>query len=218
MSYAGDGVQYPVFVCPACGPDQRNEWELWWKEYRFLWQDNAKWDDSRHKLPCLMGFFCAKYAEFYGHPFHFLYATPNPYKGKDFIMARRLLAMFEGDAKAARTYMKWVFAFRIRNANCAIRSVGFFVSQKFVAEYMQARARSRTLRRSTPLPTEFIGWCCENEPDVFERQELETWNDLNGLVTHVRQYGIDDTENRVVAEAVRRGLLPPGPDYVKLED
>jgi hypothetical protein len=218
VSFAGEGVKYPVFACPACGPDKRNEWELWWSDYRHLWQDNGKWDEPRHKLPCLMGFFCAKYAEFYGHPFHFLYANPNPYKGKDFVMARRLLTMFGDDAKAARTYVKWVFAFKIRDTSRVIRSMGFFVSQEFVAEYMRARARARTLRRSTPLPTEFLGWCRENEPDVLDRQELETWNDLNGLVTHVRERGGDDPEGRVVAEAIRRGMLPPGPDYVRLED
>ena len=165
-----------------------------------------------------MGFFCAKYAELYGHPFHFEYATPNPYKSKDFIMGRRLLAMFDSDAKAARTYVKWVFTFKIRNADCAINSMGFFVSQKFVAEYMQARARARVLRRSTPLPTEFIQWCLENEPEVFERQELETWNDLNFLVTYVRQNGNDSIEGRVTVEAVRKGMLPPGPSHVNLED
>lgn len=218
MTYAGDGVQYPVFVCPQCGTSGRNEWELWWSDYRFLWQDNAKWDESRHKLPCLMGYFCARYAELYGHPFHFEYATPNPYKSKDFMMGRRLLAMFQDDAKAARTYVKWVFAFKIRNPNCAIRSFGFFVSQKFVAEFMQAKARARILRRSTPLPTEFIQWCLENAPEVFEHQELETWNDLNFLSTYVRQSGGGNIEAMVADEAVRRGMLPPGPGLVSLED
>lgn len=218
MSYGGDGVEYPVFVCPVCGPDKRNEWELWWKEYRFLWRDNGKWDEPRHMLPCLVGYFCAKFAELYGYPFRFKYTNPNPYKSKDFIMGRSLLAMFDGDAKAARTYVRWVFAFKIRSTNYVISSLGFFASQKFVAEYMHARARSRVLRRSTPLPTEFVEWCLANEPDVFEHRELETWNDLNGLVTHVKYYKRDDTESRVAAEAVRRGMLPRGPDYVRLED
>lgn len=218
VTFAGDGVEYPVFACPDCGPDKRNEWALWWSDYRFLWQDNAKWDEQKHKLPCLMGYFCAKYAELYGHPFRFDYAATKPYTSKDFIMGGRLLAMFDGDAKAARTYVKWVFVFKIKNTNCAIRSMGFFVSQKFVAEYMQARARARVLRRSTPLPTEFIEWCLMNEPNVFEHQELETWNDLNFLVTYVRQNGHDNIEGMVAAEAVRRGMLSPGPGYANLED
>jgi hypothetical protein len=166
-----------------------------------------------------VGFFCAKYAEFYGHPFHFLYAHPNPYKGKDFMMARRLLTMFNQDAKAARTYIKWVFTFRIKDTSRAIRSIGFFVSQQFIAEYMQARARSRVLRRSTPLPTEFVDWCLQHAPEAMDRQEFETWNDLNFMVTYVRQNQDSDcAEHLVVAEAVRRGMLPPGPGYAKLED
>jgi len=218
VSYAGDGVEYPVFSCPQCGPDKRNEWALWWSDYSELWKDNAKWDEPKHKLPCLMGFFCSKYAEMYGHPFHFEYATPNPYKSKDFINGRRLLAVFGGDAKLARNYAQWVFAFKIRNADYAISSMGFFVSQKFVSEYMQARARSRVLRRSTPLPTEFLGWCLEHEPEVFDRQQFETWNDLNFMVAYVKQGGTNSAEGRVAVEAVRRGMLPPGPGYANLED
>lgn len=219
VTYAGDGVEYPVFACPQCGVDKRNEWELWWGEYRLLWQDNDKWDEPKHKLPCLVGYFCAKYAELYGHPFHFDYATPNPYKSKDFIMGRRLLVMFDGNAKEARTYVKWVFAFKVKSVDYAISSLGFFVSQKFVSEYLQAKTRARVLRRSTPLPTEFVEWCLENESGVFERQELDTWNDLNFMVAYVKQGGNHDSaESRVVCEAVRRGMLPQGPGYAKLED
>jgi hypothetical protein len=163
-----------------------------------------------------MGFFCAKYTELYGHPFHFDYATTSPYKSKDFIMGRRLLVMFNDDAKAARTYIKWVFAFKIRNTDCAIRSMGFFVSQKFIAEYMQARSRAQVLRRSTPLPTEFVEWCLANTPDVLERWEFDTWNDLNFMVAYVKQHP-DNVEGMIVAEAVRRGMLPQGPGYAKLE-
>lgn len=215
--FLGDGVQYPVFSCQECGNDVRNEWELWWNQYRFLWQDNSKWEDPKHKLPCLVGYFCAKYAELYGHPFRFDYTNPNPYKSKDFIMGRRLLAMFDGDAKAARTYIKWALLFKA-GKDYAISSLGFFVSQKFVAEFMLAKTRSKVLRRSTPLPTEFVEWCLANEPDVFEHQEFDTWNDLNFMVAYVKSSQKDTPEGRVVIEAVRRGMLPPGPGFVKLED
>jgi hypothetical protein len=217
VSYAGDGVEYPVFACPQCGPDRRNEWALWWSDYSVLWQDNSKWEDAKHKLPCLVGYFCAKYAEMYSHPFHFDYATPNPYRSKDFMNGRRLLAMFGGDAKAARTYVKWVFAVKVRSPDYAISSMGFLVSQKFVAEYLQARTRSKVLRRSSPLPTEFLAWCCEHEQEVLDRQVLETWNDLNFMVAYVKRAPLG-AESRVVAEAVRRGMLPPGPGYASLED
>ncbi len=191
---------------------------MWWSSYRFLWQDNEKWEEPKHRISCLMGFFCAKYMEMYGTPFRFKYDTTKPYTSKDFIMGNRLLTMFDGDAKAARTYVKWVFAFKIRRPEYVIGGFSFFVSQKFVAEYMLARTRSKVLRRSTPLPTAFIEWCLANEPDVFELHELENWNQLNGLVTYVKHWGMENTQGRVVMEAMRRGMLPQGPEYARLED
>lgn len=218
ISYMGDGVSYPVFVCKNCGPDKRNEWEIWWTNYRFLWKDEKNWEDQKHKVSCVMGYFCFKYQEVYGYPFRFDYSSTKPYTSKDFIMCNRLLAMFNGDAKSIKIYIKWIFTTKIRRPEYIISGFGFFVSQKFIAEFSNARARSRVLRRSTPLPTDFIEWCLSNEPDIFDRQELENWNHLNGLVTHVKQWNQDDVEKRVVNEAVNRGMLPSGPDYVRLED
>jgi hypothetical protein len=53
---------------------------------------------------------------------------------------------------------------------------------------------------------------------VFEERQLETWNDLNGIVSEVKCYGSEGAAGEVAEEAVRRGMLPPGPEYRKLED
>jgi hypothetical protein len=217
VSFEGIGAQYPVYSCPEHGAD-RNEWAVWWEEYSERWLVDANWDKPAERLSCLVGFFCHVFKEFYNRPYVFSYENPCPYKGKDFTMARRILAMFNGSAREARTYIRWVFAKRVRTADRTVSSLGFFASAKFVNEYLHAKARAKTLRRSTPLPQEFLQWCHENCSVIFDRQELVSWNDLNGLVTHVRSYGSDNCEGTVVFEAVRRGMLPAKDEYRKLED
>jgi hypothetical protein len=193
-------------------------WKKWWDQYSQLHKDQANWQEKKHALSCLVGFFCAEYEKFYGHPYTFSVVTPQPFKNKDFTMARRILAMMDGDALRAANYIKWAFHFKVRRRSYPVRSMGFFASADFINDYNVARAQAAVLRRSTPLPPAFLAWCRENEPEIFDRTELAVWNNLNGLVAHVKARGIDGPERRVVEEAVKRGMLPPGPEYRKLAE
>jgi len=218
VEFAGEGVQYPTFYCVSCGPDKRNEWEFWWNEYRDNWKDDEKWDRLSDGLSCVVGFFCYFYEEFYGEPFAFSYQSVKPYTDKDFMMARRILAMFDGNAREIKTYIRWVFAKKIKTPKYGIQGLGFFSMQKFVNEYKQAKARAKRITRFGPLPKSFVNWCKENVPEIFESQELNSWNDLNGVVSVVKNYGKEGPEWCIAKEAVKIGMLPPGPEYRKLEE
>jgi len=218
IAFEGDGVvAYPVFSCPVHGPDKRNEWALWWGEYKDRWRTDKFWDNHADKLSCLMGYFCHFFQKFYERPYTFAFMNPNPYRDKDFVMARRILTMFEWNAREAKVYIRWIFKKRIRNPKYAIHSLGFFASQQFVNEYLHAKARSKVLRRRTPLPKDFLDWCAENCPNIFQLQELQTWNDLNGLILHIKTYGEKGLENVVLEEAVRRNMLTDKYSFKKLE-
>jgi len=218
ITFEGDGVvEYPVFSCPEHGPDKRNEWALWWNTYKDRWREDIYWDKHAEKLSCIVGYFCHLYQKFYNHPYIFAFANPNPYRDKDFVMARRILNMFKWDAREVRIYFRWVFKKRIRTPKYNIHSLGFFTSQKFVNEYYAAKARSKILKRSSPLPRDFLSWCKQNCAGIFQQQELSTWNDLNGLISHVQSYGEKGVENEVLEEAVRRNMLADKQTYKKLE-
>lgn len=215
--FEGDGIQYPVFYCPNHGKDERNEWAIWWEQYKDRWRQKEYWSKPADKPSCLIGYFCHKFKEFYGYDYTFEYSNPIPYKSKDFMMARRILAMMNADANDARVYIRWVFEKKVRSTKYTVTSLGFFASAPFVNEYKAAKARSKVLKRSTPIPKEFLDWCLQNYPKVLETHSLETWNDINGLVTFVKSYGKDNEENFVVSEAIRRGMLPQN-GFRKLED
>jgi len=214
--FKGDGVQYPVFSCPKCG-DEKNDWQKWWEEYKDRFKDPENWKKKKELLACVVGYFCYKYKEFYGFNYTFTYTNPVPYTSKDFTMGRRLITMFENDGPAIKNYIKWIFAKKVR-PSYSITSLGFFTVANLVNEYKAARARAKILKRSSPLPKEFLNWCKENHNEVFDSHHLENWNDLNRLVKFVNQYGINCLEGNIVMEAVNRKMLPTGPKMRELEN
>jgi len=219
ITFEGDGVQYPVFSCPEHGLESRNEWARWWKQYHNRWQQKDEfWDQPREKPSCLVSYFCHKFKEFYGYEYTLDCTNPIPYTSKDFIMSRRILALFHGNARRAKNYINWVFEKRVKSVNYTVSSFGFFSSPQLVNEYNAARARSKIIRRSSSLPKNFVEWCKEHHPSIFERQQLSTWDDLNGLIAHIQLRGKDCVEALVVTEAVKRNMLSDENTYKKLED
>ena len=94
--YEGENIKYPVFVCNSHGI-QYNEWKKWLEEYSERWKDKTYWTIPRDHLACVIGYFCHKYNEFYGHPYTFDISNPIPYKTKDFLVGRRILSMFNNN-------------------------------------------------------------------------------------------------------------------------
>lgn len=214
--FEGDFIQYPVFSCAEHGV-QKNEWKKWWDIYSERWKERGYWDKAADKPSCILGYFCYKYKEFFGSPYTFTISSPIPYKSKDFIMARRLLTMFEGNAHDIRIFIKWMFAKKIRK-NYPVTSLGFFTNANFINEYKIIKSRSLILKRHTSLPDSFLNWCRNNKPEIFKKQDLNDWNDLNILVGYIKTYGDDSIEGTIIKEAVAQGLLKDKFSFKKLED
>lgn len=204
VSFEGNGVQYPVFSCPKHGPDERNEWELWWNKYSDRGLKKEFWHNKKDRPSCVVSYFCHQYEGFYGFPYVMDYSNPIPYKNKDFTMARRIITMFGDNYLYIPNYIKWVFLKKVKSRKYLLNSLGFFASAKFVNEYMSARARYKKPKRSSSIPKDFLEWCKKNYPRVVEYHELESYNDLNML--SVAQNEKD--EKMVIAEARKRGILP----------
>jgi hypothetical protein len=224
VSFEGEGVQYPVFSCPEHGLDKRNEWKIWWEMYSERWKEKRYWNNPADRLSCVIGYFCDKFKEFYGHPYTLDVSNPIPYKSKDFVMGRRILAMFENNTADIRIFIRWVFAKKVRSRKYTVNSFGFFANAAFVNEFKAAKARNQVLKRSTPLPKEFIEWCSKGPCfEVVDNHGLKTWNDLNVLIGMVRTYsGSTGMVGVVVDQAVKRGMILMDsfgqPEFKKLED
>jgi hypothetical protein len=207
VTFKGNGIQYPVYSCPDHGDDEKNEWEIWWEKYHDRYKEQEYWNKPADRPSCIVGYFCNEFHKFYGFSFSLDYSNPIPYKNKEFLTARKLLTMFGNDYMLIPEYIRWVFAKRVKNKKKTITSFGFFATPDFVNAYRAAKERSKQIVRATVLPEEFLLWCKENCPNIFNKQELKTWNDLNGLVVHVKCYGDNNIEGIVVNKAIELGLL-----------
>lgn len=218
--FEGDVIQYPIFLCSVCG-EKRDEWSKWWQIYSLRWKEKNYWENTIDKPSCLIGYFCNKFKEFYGFSYAIDISNPIPYKGKEFVMARRILNMLGGNSSDIRIYIKWVFANKIKTSKKSVTSLGFFANAQFVNEFNFAKARSSVMKRYTMLPDDYIIWCKNNFPDFFEKQDFKTWNDLNLLVQYEKTYKLKNIEYKILMEAVNRSMLPfknNEPDFRQLED
>lgn len=220
ITYAGQKLQYPVFYCSFCDRTDKNEWEAWYNEYKNLWSDKKNWD-NKNGVSCIVGYFCNLYKKYYDKEYAFSYGSPNPYIDKDFLIARKLLTMFDGEAFEVGLYIKWMFEFHVKNKKKKITSMGFLTIQNLVNDFKLKRKKAKQIKRISPLPKPFIDWCSKNYPDIFSKCALETWNDLNGLITYVSCWkNLDDEamEKKILKYAVETGLLESPLSYKQFEE
>ena len=117
--------------------------------------------------------------------------------------AARIVAQLTDQAPA---YVRQSLEYRIGGKD--VRSLRYLADDRAYRRWREWKPR-----RSDPLPSDFVAWLEDREPDVLRDEQIRTWNDLNGLVQQLRCYGAEADDGpevlRVVTEARRRGLLPP---------
>lgn len=221
IEFEGDEIQYPVIFCKHCGYIQ-NEWKKWWEVYSNRWKEREYWNNKKDMPSCLVGYFCYKYHQFYGVPYSFSLSNPIPYRGKEFMIARRIISMLDGNAYEAAKYIEWAFKKKVITRKKSITSMGFFSLPEIVNEYKIAKANSLILKRSSLLPEDYLLWCKKECADLFEKHNFKTWNDLNILVAFIKTYQLKEgNEYKVVNEAIKRNMIPVINNeigFIKLED
>lgn len=217
IGWSGEIVNFPVWHCPEHGPG-KNLWQEWWDKYSSRWTKKENWLNKADKPSCIIGYFCYLYNKNYNTMFTLDVRTPNPYKSKDFTMARRLLALFKDDALEAKIYLKWAFKYKTKEKTYRVTSLGFFVNSAFVNEYFLAKNQAQKLTRASKLPKDFLNWCQKNYKKIFDKHQFETWGNLNSLVSYVKKYGTENDEGKVVQEAVSRNMLKNPFTYRELEE
>lgn len=199
-----------MFTCEKCG-DVNNTWQKFYNEYLELWRDKENWDEPKHKISCLLGFFCYLYKEATGTDYTFVPNNPNPYSSKDVRDTTKLLAAFNGDANQARKYLWWFYKRKFR-PSMSIVSINYFNAAGLIRSYKLLLAKQTTLTRASPIPKDFLEWCREYTVQIFDNFELTTMNDLGAMLAYYNTYGGDpwDPLGTAIEEAERRGLIKEG--------
>jgi hypothetical protein len=198
----------PIFTCDRCGHEELT-WKKFYNEYLQLYSVKENWDNKKDQVSCIIGFFCHMYRDFYGTDYVFVPKNPNPYGAKECKDAWSLLAAFSGDAHEVRKYVYWVFKKGI-NKNITITHFGYINTPGLIRRYNLYAKRKKILRRESKLPKAFIDWCNTNVPDIFEKYNLETMNDLGAMLSFYKTYSESrnmETEFDVILEAKKSGLI-----------
>jgi hypothetical protein len=157
----------PVFTCDKCG-DVDLTWHTFFSDYLTLFKDKENWDNPKHHVSCIIGFFCYMYEKTYGANYMFVPRNPNPFSAKECRDAWSLLGAFGGDAHQVRKYLYWVFTKAI-NKNTEIVSFGYVNAPALVRKYVIKSKKKHVLGRESKLPKEFLNWCKSNTPSIFDK-------------------------------------------------
>jgi len=203
LSY--DGA--PIFTCEVCG-HQDLTWQTFYNEYLDIWRDKSKWDEKKHHVTCVIGFFCYLYREAYQTGYTFVPNNPNPYSSKECKDAQKLLSAFDGNATMVRKYLWWFFKKQFR-PSISIVSLNYFNAAGLIRKYKLQEQKSKILTRASVLPGDFLGWCKEYAAQIFDDFELSTMNDLGALLSYYNVYGGDPSDilGSVVGAARERKLI-----------
>lgn len=206
LSY-DDGA--PIFTCEKCG-DKELTWQKFYNEYLELFKDKENWDNKKHQVSCIIGFFCHMYKKAYDIDYVFVPQNPNPYGAKECRDAWALLATFKGNAHEVRKYMYWFFNKGL-NRSTAVTHFGYINTPGIIRKYNLYAEKKNTFTRASKLPKQYVEWCKDNVPGVFEKYELGTMNDLGVLLSYVKAYDSDfDSESvefKAIAQAVKSSLI-----------
>jgi len=150
------------------------------------------------------------YKEHYNTDYIFVPTNRNPYSCKECKDAWKLLATFKGNANDVRKYIFWIFKKLIRN-NTNITSLGYINTPGIIRKYNIYVAKKSSITRSSKLPKQFIDWCNNNIPEIFEDYELSTINDLGALLNSTKFYGENNQSEKMAIEmATKLNLIKNG--------
>jgi hypothetical protein len=202
----------PLFICDICG-DQELTWKKFYTEYLQLWKDKANWSEKRNTVSCILGFFCYMYKEFFVTDYIFVPQNPNPYGAKEVKDSWTLMSAFQNDIEEVRKYIYWVFKKGV-NKNVTITNFGYINTPGLIRKYKLYAERRKTFTRDSELPWQFLDWCKECVPEIFNKYALATMNDLGALLAYTREYETElqsqSTEVRTVVAATRYNLIKDG--------
>lgn len=203
-----------MFTCESCG-DVHLGWKTFFDEYLQLFRVKENWDNPKHHVSCVIGFFYHMYRETYDTNYVFIPQNPSPFSAKECRDAWSLLSAFGGRAHEVRKYLYWIFKKAI-NKNTEITSFGYVNTPALVRKYILQAKQKHVLRRESKLPKEFVSWCKAEAPEIFDNYALETMNDLGALYSYVDTYSDElmlkasSPENLVIGQAVKHNLIKDG--------
>lgn len=192
VEYTEDNI--PVLRCNVCN-HEIDDWVRWEKSYKDLWEKEENWQDKKNHLSVLLGYFCARYKDYYNIEYTLSLNEKGLFRGPEINVLRRVYRMLGEDVIACKDYIDFIFVRKVQKRKKRISSLSYLAVQDFVQEYRLAKEHQKKIRRSTQLPDKMVKWVDEFAPAVKDYIELNDFGDLNLLLTHVRNGHISASDD-----------------------
>jgi hypothetical protein len=175
----------PYLVCDKCAFEIQ-DWVKWETQYKGLWESKASWEDKKNHLTVLLGYFCAKYKDYYEIDYTLSLNEKGLFRGPEINVLRRVYSMLNSDPWVVKEYIDYVFAVKIHKRKKKISSLSFLAVADIVQEYKLAAKRAEKVDRDTVLPDKMLEWVKIHSPDVIDFVSLNDFGDLKLLLTHYK--------------------------------
>lgn len=165
-----------------------------------LWKENDSWVALD-----LLGYFCFKYEECYKKDFIFG-PCKNPFSSKEMKRAAELMSLLV-NKESAKKYIDWAFDVKAKNKGFNIFSIAILTNSWLLNEFNVFAAKKLEKNRTTPLPEDFVEWCKDCAPMIFDNYEVRIIGNVKTFDGMVRQGYANDDMVKIVSEAKKRGII-----------
>jgi hypothetical protein len=192
VNYDDDNT--PWLKCSNCGKIV-DDWRRWRDEYSKYWEDATRWSNKRDHLMCLLGYFAHQYISHYGVGFTFSLNDRGLFNGKEVFCIRKAYAMLGNDVALARSYIDWIFSFKVDRKRKKITSLSFLAVPELVQEFRLYHQKSRRVTRDRALPQKMVAWVSENIPEILNHVSLRDFGELRMALAAYRSGHIPESAN-----------------------
>lgn len=190
--YSDQGI--PFLKCDSCDFEIQ-DWVKWEKEYKDLWEDKKNWDEKKNHLTVLLGYFCARYKDYYKVGYTLSLNENGLFRGPEINVLRRVYNMLNSDPWSVKEYIDYVFEVKIHKRKKRVTSLSFLAVVDIIQEYKLAAKRAEKVDRNTRLPEKMVQWVTQNSPNVLDLVSLNDFGDLRLLLTHYKNGHMNGNES-----------------------
>lgn len=176
----------PFLVCDKCGFEIK-DWIKWETQYKDLWKSKDNWNDKKNHLTILLGYFCARYKDYYQIDYTLSLNEKGLFRGPEINVLRRVYSMLNSDPWIVKDYIDYVFQVKIHKRKKRVTSLSFLAVVDIIQEFKFAVKQSEKVDRSTKLPEKMVAWVNQHAPEVLDFVSLSDFGDLKLLLTHYKQ-------------------------------
>lgn len=175
----------PYLQCEKCSYVIK-DWIDWENRYKGLWELEDNWKDKKNHLACLLGYFCARYEDYYNTKYTLSLNDKGLFRGPEINILRRVLRMLHSDPWLVKDYIDFIFETKVKHRKKKITSLSILAYQPNVQSYLLMREHNKKVDRNTPLPASMIKWINKFTPEVYDNMALSDFGDLHLLLTHYK--------------------------------